>query len=88
MAADNNSEENCDKPSQESTEPLTMPGPAFHKMNRNQLLNHAMRTLKTIADFFADSPHKVFAARLEILENVYAEWLTETSSGSARHSAT
>ncbi|XP_049517097.1 uncharacterized protein LOC119441311 isoform X2 [Dermacentor silvarum] len=84
MAADNNAEENCDA-SQESTEPLTMPGPAFHKMNRNQLFNHAMRTLKTIADFLADSPHEVFAARLEILENVYAEWLTEKSSGSARH---
>lgn len=42
MAADNN-EENVDT-LQESTQLLFMPGPAFHKMNRNQLFNYAMRT--------------------------------------------
>ncbi|XP_049517140.1 uncharacterized protein LOC125942924 [Dermacentor silvarum] len=62
-----------------------MPRPAFHKLSRTQLFNHAMRTLKAIEDFLADSPREVFAGRLQILENVHAEWLTETSSGSAIH---
>lgn len=56
MAADADEEENCANTSRQSTnvELLTMPGPAFNKMNRNQLFNYAMRTLKPIVDYLAD----------------------------------
>lgn len=83
MAADTDAEGNCYNTSHQNTniELLTMPGPAFNKMNRNQLFNYAMRTLKPIADHLADCSPDFFRARLAVLENVYADWLTESSSG-------
>lgn len=57
-----------------------MPGPAFNKMNRNQLFNFAMRTLKPIADHLADCSPDVFRARLAVLEDLHAGWLTQSSS--------
>lgn len=83
MAADADAEETCDTASHQSTnvELLTMPGPAFNKMNRNELFNYAMRTLKSVADHLADCSPDVFRAKLAVIENLYADWLTESSSG-------
>lgn len=83
MAADADAEETCDTASHQSTnvELLTMPGPAFIKMNRNELFNYAMRTPKSVADHLADCSPDVFRAKLAVIENLYADWLTESSSG-------
>ncbi|XP_037512314.2 uncharacterized protein LOC119389173 [Rhipicephalus sanguineus] len=56
-------------------EPLTMPGPSYAKMNRNQRFNYAMRTLKAMADHLADCPADIFSMRLELLEEVHESWL-------------
>lgn len=83
MAADADAEETCDTASHQSTnvELLTMPGPAFIKMNRNELFNYAMRTPKSVADHLADCSPDVFRSKLAVIENLYADWLTESSSG-------
>lgn len=57
------------------TEVLTMPGPSYERVNRNQRFNFAMRTFKAIADHLADCPAAVFTTRLEFLENVHSSWM-------------
>lgn len=54
---------------------LSMPGPNFEKMNRNQRYNFAMRTLKSLADTLADCQPGIFAQRLGFLEDLNSTWL-------------
>uniref|UniRef100_A0A2R5LBF0 Putative transcription initiation factor tfiid subunit 3 n=1 Tax=Ornithodoros turicata TaxID=34597 RepID=A0A2R5LBF0_9ACAR len=59
----------------DAAEILTLPGPSYQKMNRNQRFNYAMRTFKAIADLLADCPTALFVARLEFLEDIHTAWL-------------
>lgn len=54
---------------------LSMPGPNFDKMNRNQRYNFTMRTLKALADTLADCQPDIFAQRLRLLEDLNSTWL-------------
>lgn len=54
---------------------LSMPGPNFEIMNRNQQYNFAMRTLKSLADTLADFQPDIFARRLGLLEDLNSTWL-------------
>lgn len=64
---------------------VSMPGPSFEKMNRNQRFNYAMRTLKAVADNLADCQPDVFAARLAFLESVNAAWLRQEDVALTHH---
>ncbi|XP_075737794.1 uncharacterized protein ZSWIM9-like [Rhipicephalus microplus] len=69
--ADNHEQDDIDSESTTESsaeiQALSMPGPSFQKMNRNQRFNYAMRMLKAIADNLADCQPDVFAARLGFL---------------------
>lgn len=75
---------NQDSHVSESLEVLSIPGPCFKKMNRNQRFNFAMQTLKAVADTLADCRPEVFASRLKVLEDVNKTWLqgSEVTMGS------
>ncbi|KAH8027138.1 hypothetical protein HPB51_002321 [Rhipicephalus microplus] len=64
---------------------LSMPGPSFQKMDRNQRFNYAMRTLKAIADNLADCQPNVFAPQLSFLESVNTAWLRQEEVTLSNH---
>nr|XP_050024996.1 uncharacterized protein LOC126519678 [Dermacentor andersoni] len=80
---------NQDSHASESLEVLSIPGPCFKKMNRNQRFNFAMQTLKAVADTLADCHPEVFASRLKVLEDVNKAWLqgNDVTVGSPEASA-
>lgn len=67
----------------ENVEIVSMPGPSFKKMNRNQRYNFAMQTLKALADTLADCRPEFFQARLRHLEDINAVWLKGDDAGEA-----
>uniref|UniRef100_A0A0K8RJX5 ZSWIM3 N-terminal domain-containing protein n=1 Tax=Ixodes ricinus TaxID=34613 RepID=A0A0K8RJX5_IXORI len=71
----NSSECNPEAGSSEEPRILSMPGPSFDKMNRNQRYDYAMQTLRSVADNLADCEPDIFATRLAFLESVNASWL-------------
>ncbi|KAH8032801.1 hypothetical protein HPB51_001936 [Rhipicephalus microplus] len=87
--ADNHEQDDIDSESTTESsaeiQALSMPGPSFQKMNRNQCFNYAMRTLKAIADNLADCQPDVFAARLGFLESVNAAWLRQEDVALSHH---
>lgn len=70
----NSSECNPEAGSSEEPRILSMPGPSFDKMNRNQRYDYAMQTLTAVADNLADCQPDIFATRLAFLESVNASW--------------
>ncbi|KAG0430941.1 hypothetical protein HPB47_022240 [Ixodes persulcatus] len=71
----NSAKSNPEAGSSEEPRILSMPGPSFERMNRNQRFNYAMRTLRAVADNLADCQPDVFATRLALLESLNASWL-------------
>ncbi|CAN8008465.1 unnamed protein product [Ixodes pacificus] len=71
----NSSECNPEAGSSEEPRILSVPGPSFDEMNRNQRYDYAMQTLRAVADNLADCQPDIFATRLAFLESVNASWL-------------
>ncbi|XP_065291475.1 uncharacterized protein [Dermacentor albipictus] len=78
-------ETNSEAANHEAPEILSMPGPSFEKMNRNQRYNYALRALKALVDNMADCQPDVFAERLAFLESVNASWLKRDASFTHPH---
>lgn len=76
---------NSEAGNHEAPEILSMPGPSFEKMNRNQRYNYALRTLKALVDNMADCQPDFFAERLAFLESVNASWLKRDATFTHSH---